>query len=139
AQHVTGGVRLALAAAPKDPGTVPRGHGSDWTPSAPDAMALAYRLEALQKPLDAMGRALGGDVHPAAVDTLNTTWPALMAALHDELAFADTDGLPPERVNGYSALTGSPMSGLVVPANVVALQGMYLPGGTGAASQRTPG
>ncbi len=128
AQHVNNALQATLQAAPKDPGMTPRGRGSDWAPAPADAVALAYRLEALQKPTDAIARALGGEVHPAAIEALNAIWPATMQTLNEELAFSTSpDKLSPDRTNGLSALTGSPMSGLSVPANVIALQGMYLP------------
>ena len=130
--HINAALQHALASVAKDPGTSPRGTGSDWKPSPMEAIAMAYRLEALQKPLDAMARALSGDVHPDAIDTLHTSWPALSAALANELSGASTDGLSPERLNGYSALMGAPMSGLAVPDSIIALQGMYLPGASQA-------
>lgn len=135
--HTNAALQHIIQNAPKDAGMSPRGTKSDWKPSPTEAISLAYRLEALQHPLDAMARALGGEVHPDGIDAVHANWPALSSALAEELMGQTDkiDKLSPERLNGYSALLGAPMSGLSVPASVIALQGLYMPG---AAQARQP-
>ncbi len=140
-QHVNQTLAHTVQNAPKDPGFDPRGTKSGWKPSAADGLALAYRLEALQHPLDAIARLLGGDVHPAAIDALRANWPALLGATAEELMDRShtLNDLPPDRAAGHSALLGNPMSGLDVPENALALQAMYQPGASDARQPQPQG
>ncbi len=47
----------------------------------------------------------------------------------------NVDKLDHDRLRGYSAIMGAPLSGLDVPSTVIALQGLYLPG---ASASRQP-
>lgn len=142
--QVIGAVGHAYAAAPKDSGLAPHGAGSDWKPGAEDAVALAYRLEAINDPMGAIQRALSGEVHPAAVETLRTVWPATVSAVLTELAGAHAPFVT--RSAGVSALSGAPQFGLDDPGSSLSLQAMYFPKtqaaspsrGTGGAPGRPP-
>jgi hypothetical protein len=122
---VINALQHAADAAPRDPGTAPHGTGSDWRARADEGIALAYRLEALAAPLDAIRRAMAGDVHPAAIDQLRASWPASLGALMAEMQ--DAGDVPVERMAGLSALSGVPKFALDNPLNTISLQGMYLP------------
>jgi hypothetical protein len=140
-------VNHLLQTAPKDPGMAAHMFGSDWTPSWQDTIALAHRLEAVADPLKAIARALSGDTHPAATDTLWAVWPALMTEASHQMSLAATKmkGLTYERASGPSQLMRAPLTGLQEPSVIVALQGLYLPkpqqpqSGGSAGSRRSVG
>jgi hypothetical protein len=110
----------AAQSAPKDPGTTPYRGGSDWQPSPQQAVELAYRLEALHTPLDSVQRLLAGDIHPAAVQQLTQSWPAIMQTVQGELAGRSWS-------NGAAAILGSPTSGVGDPLNTTLFQRQYMP------------
>lgn len=121
-QKALAAIQGAAQAAPRDSGLVPRNGASDWRPSPTEAVALAYRLEALRDPMKAIERALSGDVHPDAVDALRTSWPAITGLVAEELAghaMGTNSG-------GASALLGGPLFGLDDPMATLSLQGMYM-------------
>lgn len=124
-QQIVGAIQHLAATAPKDPGLQPRGTGSAWLPNTNEAIALAHRLEAAHAPQAAIARLLSGQVHPAAVDTLQRTAPATMQYIAQELASTPMDGVTHDRARGLSAVIGTPMTGMQIPAIGSTLQAVY--------------
>ena len=125
-QQVVGGVQHLAATAPRDPGLAERMYGdSEWMPSQMEALELAYRMEAAQRPLDAIARQLMGDGHPAATDTLWKVWGGLMGRMQEESALTPKDDSFTSDL-AYSGLMGAQV-GFSDPRILQRLQGMYLP------------
>lgn len=124
-QQIVGTIQHLAGAAPKDSGLQPKGAGSTWLPSLNDAIAFAHRLEASHDPHAAITRLLSGQVHPAAVDTLQRTAPATMQYIAQELASRPLDGVTHDRARGLSQVIGAPMTGLQIPAVGSTLQAVY--------------
>lgn len=125
--QVVGGVQHLAATAPRDPGLATRLFSTDWTPTQQQAMELAYRLEAAQRPLDALARHLMGDGHPASADTLWKVWSGLMNNASVETSLAAPDIEPSFAADrAYSGLMSTPI-GFSDPRILASIQGMYLP------------
>ena len=123
-------IRMALghmmAATPKDPGLDITAHGSNWLPSHSQAVELAHRIEAVENPIAAIERAIQGEGHPAAAETLWAVYPNLMTAMAQEYA-ANPREMTYEEGSVVSQLFRVPMTGLQQPLVATALQGLYLP------------
>lgn len=113
---------------PKDPGIDVTLHGSNYTPSFRDSVALGARLEAIQNPMAALERCITGKADPASSETLWAQWPAVMQEAASQLAqAAPTLDITYEQASALSQTFRVPLSGLQEPSVVVALQGLYLP------------
>ena len=126
---VMSGVLHLQQTAPRDPGLDFRMFESGWVPGWEDTIAFAHRYEALMNPTAAIARAMSGDGHPAAADTLWAVWPAWMQQVATEMA-ADSDRLARlthHQISGLSQLFRTPLSSLQDPDVVLTLQGLYLP------------
>lgn len=128
-QHIVGTLQYLVSTLPRDPGIDMTMFGSNWQPSHADSVALAHRLEAAQDPLSAIARAIGGEGHPAATQTLWARYPAIMSELSQEIAMAapDLHSLTYEQAGVYRDIFQMPMTGLQHPIVVTTIQGLYLP------------
>lgn len=124
-QQIVGTIQHLAQVAPKDSGLQPKGAGSAWLPSTSDAIAYAARLEAAHDPHAAITRLLAGQVRPEAVDTLQRTAPATMQYVAQELASRPLDGVTYDRARGLSAVVGTPMTGMQIPAVGSTIQAVY--------------
>jgi hypothetical protein len=121
---VVGSLQGTAAAFPKDPGIATRGFTNHYVPTVADAMATAYRLEAMTNPTQALSRVLSGDVHQAAVDTLRRYWPAMVSEAAGEIV-QRAPKLGYLQTKGVSSLLGSG-SGLQAPGVALSIQGQYM-------------
>lgn len=141
--QLTNALNFLLSKAPKDPGIDVTMFKSNWTPSRNETIAFAHTIEAVLYPMQALDRALSGDVHPAAIEALWATMPATMSEFGAELAAnADKfDDLPIDRASSFSHIFRTPMTPLQQPEVIAQLQGMYLPrpAAPAAQSQSNPG
>lgn len=128
-QQVVNTLNHLMMTMPRDSGLDTHMFGSNWTPQWHEAVALAHRLEAAQDPVTAIIRAMGGNAHPAAAETLWALYPSIMTELQQEIAFAapNMKKLTYQQASVYSTLFRTPMTGLQQPVVVTAIQGMYLP------------
>jgi hypothetical protein len=138
------GLRYLSSMTPKDPGINRKLFQSDWTPSYDEAVALGYTIEAAKSPLTAIYRAMSGDIHPAAIETLWNMWPASMQELGGEMVMSMPEDTSYEKASTYSAIFRTPMSPLQEPEVITYLQGMFLPqpdqgAGTSSSSPNQPG
>ncbi len=150
-QHVVGSLNYLTSTLPRDPGTDTMMFKSNWTPQYHEAIALAHRLEAAQDPLTAIARAIAGDSHPAATETLWAIYPSVMNELAHELSVAapNLKNLTYEQASAYSNLFRTPLTGLQQPVVVTTIQGLYMNGAqasapppgrpTGGAPRQAPG
>lgn len=143
---VVGAIQHLAQIAPRDNGLDTTMFGSNWTPAYHEAITFAHQLEAVQQPMAAVARILGGQGHPAAAVTMWQVWPAIMQELANEVATnaPRLQKLSHNQTRPYSTLMQQPLSGSQHPVVVTTLQGLYLPkpsapaggGGSGRPSGR---
>lgn len=124
---ITNALGFLAMKAPKDSGLAMKMFESQWTPTWKDTLEFAHTLEAALRPMDAIRRALHGDGHPAASDTLWNIYPATMAEFAGEVAFNGPQLAAASfgKAAGFTALTRTPL-GFQNPAISLRLQGMYV-------------
>lgn len=126
AQLINHAVEYLQANAPAPHPSNHRMGGSDWTPEYHESLILAHRMEATLAPLQAIERAMSGDGHPAAIDTLWTVYPALMDELAGQVSINPaTSEATYQQASLYSEIFRRPMSGLQEPATVALVQSLY--------------
>ncbi len=140
-QKFQGAVQHLAQVAPKDPGLAIRGFDSQWTPSRKETLEFAHRYEAAVDPWASITRAMQGQGHPAAAETLWTLYPAVMTTFAEELAASTQvlETMTHGQLSSFSRLFRTPLSGFQVPEIALAAQSMYLPGGAGDPYKGNPG
>lgn len=126
---VVNAVQAVVNSLPKDPGLATNMFNSYWKPAHHEALKLAYVIEAVLSPDDAIKRLIAGKSDPVAANTLWNVWPAHMQEAATELVnnAQFMGNLTREQSSALSALFRVPLNGFRQPQVMAQLQSYYLP------------
>ena len=116
------------AMAPKAPVTASPLVRSRWEPAPGETHELAIRIRAGEDPLSILDDFAAGRLHPAAVETVETLWPALYGQMQVELAERITElreDLPYEKRLQLSTMFQVPVESTAEPEFIKTLQDQY--------------